>query len=70
MTTSRQGQSPHYHYESVFNTPAKAEDVQPREVDDFQSRANIQAQFAAGQFKGPASIRAFASEFSVDESFG
>ena len=66
----RTGQSPNYHYKIVFNTPAKGEDGQPREVDDFQPRANIQAQFAAGQIKGPASIRAFASEFSVDESLG
>ena len=65
---SRRGQSPNYHYKSVFNTPAKGEDGQPGEVDDFQPRANIQAQFAAGQIKGPASILAFASEFSVDES--
>ena len=65
-----QGQSPNYHYKSVFNTPAKGEDGQPGEVDDFQPRANIEAQFAAGQIKGPASICAFASEFSVDESLG
>ena len=54
----------------LFYTPAKGEDGQPGEVDDFQPRANIQAQFAAGKIKGPASIRAFASEFRVDESLG
>ena len=42
----------------------------PLGVHDFQPRANIQAQFAAGQLKCPASIRAFASELSVDESLG
>ena len=65
---SRWGQSPNYHYKSVFNTLAKGEDGQPWEIDAFQPRANIQAQFAAGQIKGPASLRAFAWEFSVDES--
>ena len=65
---SRRGQSPNYHYKIVFNTPAKGEDGQPGEVDDFQPWANIQAQFTAGQIKGPASIRAFASDLSVDES--
>lgn len=60
--------SPGYHYKSVFNTPTKGEDGQPRKVDDFQPRANIRAQFAAGRLKDPASIRAFASEFIVDES--
>ena len=67
---SRQGQSPNYHYKSVFNTPAKGEDGQPGGVDDIRPRASIQAQFAAGQIKGPVSIRAFASEFSVNKSLG
>ena len=67
---SRRGQSSNYHYTSVFNTPAKGEDGQPGKVDDFQRQANIEAQFAAGQIKGPASICDFASEFSVDESLG
>ena len=64
------GQSPNYHYKVVFNTPVKGEDGQPRKVDDFQPWANIQARFAAGQIKGPASICAFASDLSVDESLG
>ena len=67
---SRRGQSPNYHYKIVFNTPAKGEDGQPGKVDDFQPQANIEAQFSAGQIKGPTSIHAFASEFSVDESLG
>ena len=67
---SRREQSPNYQYKSVFNTPAKGEDGQPGEVNEFRPRANIQAQLAAGQIKGRASIRAFASEFSVDESLG
>ena len=33
---SRREQSPNYHYKVVFNTPAKGEDGQPEEVDDFQ----------------------------------
>ena len=65
---SRQGQSPNYHYKSVFDIPSKGQDGQPGEVDDFQPRANIQAQFAAGKLKGPATIRAFALKFSVDDS--
>ena len=48
--------------------PAKGENGQPRKVDDFQPPGNIQAHFAAGQVKNPASIRAFASKFNVDKN--
>ena len=39
---------PNYHYKSVLDTPAKAEDGKPRKIDDFQPRANICSQFAEG----------------------
>ena len=50
---------PNYHYKSVFDTPAKAEDGKPRKIDDFQPRANIRSQFAEEKLKDLTSITTF-----------
>ena len=59
---------PNYHYKSVLDTPAKAEDGKPRKIDDFQPRANICSQFAEGKLKDLTSITTFSTKFIVEES--
>ena len=46
---SRRGQSPNCHYKSVFNTPAKGEDGQPGEVDDFQPERTFKHNLLQGK---------------------
>ena len=57
-----------YHYKSVFDTPAKAEDGKPRKIDYFEPRANIRSQFTEGKLKDLTSITTFSTKFIVEES--